>query len=625
MRRSLRQLKINQPKAEPHSSRDESPSKRRKLHPVKGSNAELTRGSREISSNGVGKEKSSFVKTEPLWGPDEKVVEISSGVKPSYAHPEKLKTEKKGFDTDPGSFDKSPKADENEDPTDFKKLRKTRADSPTKTEVKDESNDETKPDVTRSDADGSDLEEESFSYAQIREKNLRANEQFLADLRMEEAKEMLQASALKRKKPTQRGLKIKSEKEILPRRHSLRIKRIDPLGNQLPEPEPVVEDFEPSRLPPGPVGMKECFYSKHEADVEEHLKSFKALMKGVTKVVDVKVPADFNSSLTKMTISEEGVAKVVPGRVFSLAWHPAASPQIAIAGDKYGTVGLWNVLSKDEDQLVAAFKPHTKPVGCLKVPFAAQNKLYSCSYDGTLRCGDFEKGIFTEVLSVPETDDDLLRNFDFFNGDKTMLVSHFRGLVSLVDVRTPQTKAEQVYTVSHKSLRTVSIHPIRQDYFITTGTDTNISLWDMRKMAPKSPKPLQVLDQHTKSIASAFFSPQGHKIVSSSADDTILVHDFPSSGTEIKLSKRIRHNNCTGRWLTNFQPTWHPTVPDTFVVGSMARPREIQVFDATKGMVVHSLRSEDNLGSVCSLNIFHPRHPNSLVGANSSGRLHFFK
>ena len=620
MRRSLHQLKINQPKAEPHSSRDELPSKRRKLHPVKGSNAELTRGSSEKSSNGVGKKKSNFVKTEPLWGPDEKVVEISSVVKPSYAHCEQLKTEKTGFDTDPGVFDKSPIADENEDPTDFKKLRKTRADSPTKTEVKDESNDETKPD-----ADGSDLEDESFSYAQIREKNLRENEQFLADLHMEEAKEMLQASALKRKKPTQRCLKIKTEKEILPQRHSLRIKRIDPPGNELPELEPVVKDFEPSRLPPGPVGMKDCFYSKHEADVEEHLKSFKTLMKGVKNVADVKVPADFNSSLTKMTISEEGVAKVVPGRVLSLAWHPAASPQIAIAGDKFGTVGLWDVLSKDEDQLVTAFNPHTRSVGCLKVPFATQNKLYSCSYDGTLRCGDFEKGIFTEVFSVPETDDVLLRNFDFFNGDKTMLVSHFRGLVSLVDVRTPQTKAEQVYTVSHKSLRTVSIHPILQDYFITSGTDTNISLWDMRKMAQKSPKPLQVLDQHTKSIASAFFSPQGHKIVSSSADNTILVHDFPSSGTEIKLSKRIRHNNCTGGYLTNFQPTWHPTVPDMFVVGSMARPREIQVFDATKGTVVHSLRNKDNLGSVCSLNVFHPCHPNSLVGANSSGRLHFFK
>ena len=616
MRRSLRQLKINQPKAEQHSIWDESPSKRRKLHPVKGSNAELTRGSGEKSSNGVGKKKSSFVKTEPLWGPDEKVVEISSGFKTSYAHPEQLKADKKGFDTNLGLFDKSTKADENEDPTDFKTLppRKARADSPMKTEVKDgindeELNDETKPGVNSSDADGSDLEEESFSYAQIREKNLRANEQFLADLRMEEAKEMLRALE---QKPTHSGVRAWKKRVVLPRSHNLRIK-------------PIVKYFEPSRLPPGPVGMKDCFYSKHKADVAEHLKSFRALMKGVKNVADVKVPTDFYSSLTKMTISEEGVAKVVSGRVFSLAWHPAASPQIAIAGDKYGTVGLWDVLSKDDDQLVTAFKPHTKPVGCLKVPFAAQNKLYSCSNDGTLRCGDFEKAIFTEVFSVPETDIDLLRNFDFFDGDKTMLVSHFRGLVSLVDVRTPQTKAEQVYTVSHKSLRTVSIHPIRQDYFITTGTDTNISLWDMRKMAQKSPKPLQVLDQHTKSIASAFFSPQGHKIVSSSADDTILVHDFPSSGTEIKLSKRIQHNNCTGLCLTNFQPTWHPTVPDMFVVGSMARPREIQVFDATKGTVVHSLRNEDNLGSVCSLNVFHPRHPNSLVGANSSGRLHFLK
>ncbi|GFS05873.1 WD repeat-containing protein 76-like [Elysia marginata] len=643
MRRSLRQLQKNQLKAESAPSNGVSPTKQQRLTSVKVSCVKLSTLSPDtigehISGNLARKRKFPVKQATDVSPSKHKLVSISSGVKPTYSKASPVKTEKKEWEAFENSPETSPKADENKDPTDFKRLspRKARGNSPVKTMKKDDFNAakvDIKLPIGELGSDGSDVEQdESLSYAQIREKNLRENELFFASLGIDQAKEMLHASATKlTKKPTQRGLKVKKEVEILPRRHSLRIKRIDPEGNQLPEPEPVIQVVEPTRLPCGPVGMKECLKSKNEKDNGDLITSFQSLMKGEKVQKDSphgKKPSEFISGLKNMSISEKGVAKVVPERVFSVAWHPARSPLIAIAGDKWGAVGLWNVFSEDEDQLVTAFKPHTRPVSCLKVPSAAQHKLYSCSYDATLRCGDFEKGIFNEVFSVPEEHDDLFRNFCFYDDFRTMLVSHFSGNVSLVDVRTPKTTAEQVFKVSHKSLRTVSNNPLHPDHFITAGTDTNICLWDMRKMNQKSPKPLQILGEHTRAIASAYFSPLGDKIVSSAADDQILVYDVPQSqsgpGSEIQLSKRIRHNNCTGRWLTNFQPTWHPAVPNVFVVGSMARPREIQVYDASSGAVMRSLSDEDHLGSVCSLNVFHPNRPCTLVGANSSGRLHVF-
>lgn len=46
-----------------------------------------------------------------------------------------------------------------------------------------------------------------------------------------------------------------------------------------------------------------------------------------------------------MSISEQLVAKVTPSRIFSIDMHRStdASPLIA-AGDKWGYVGLWNVV-----------------------------------------------------------------------------------------------------------------------------------------------------------------------------------------------------------------------------------------------------------------------------------------
>ena len=282
-----------------------------------------------------------------------------------------------------------------------------------------------------------------------------------------------------------------------------------------------------------------------------------------------------------------------------------------------------NLTNSDNDSVVV-FTPHSKPVAHLDFSNIS-NKLLSCSYDSTLRCGDFEKGVFDEIFSVPLKDDDLLRNFDFIDDGNCMLVSHSRDKVSLVDIRTPGTNAEHSYSVNRKILRTVSVHPTSKHHFITAGDDTNINLYDLRMMSetlPKLKKPLQTKAPHRKAIASAYFSPDGSKILSSSADDFILVFDVEDS-IEIKLFKPIYHKNNTGRSWLSFRPTWHPFVKDVFVAGSLSSPRKIEVFSA-EGTLIKSLQDRDYLKSVCSLNEFHPNHECAIVGASSNGKLHVF-
>ncbi|XP_005103511.1 WD repeat-containing protein 76 [Aplysia californica] len=484
--------------------------------------------------------------------------------------------------------------------------------------------------VAEDESDISDDEnEESLDYVRMREANMKANEEFFASLGMDEAKKQLQASALnkpeKKYTPTQKGLRIKKEPEMIVRRQSMRIRRIDPKGTPLPEPEPVEENVAEPRLPDGPVPMKDCIFSKAENITEKDVTSFSTVI--CKQTLDGKSASSNITSLTKslnkVCMNENRVAKVVPGRVFSVSWHPSPSCLLTAAGDKYGHVGLWNVGSsgRDDVESVLVFKPHIKPVSHLFFQ-PGHHKLFSCSYDATLRCGDFEKGVFDEVFSVPEQNDDLLRNFDFIDDGNTMLVSQYSGMVSMVDTRTPGSSAEHEYNVSRKSLRTVSVHPVDQHYFITAGVEAKINLWDLRNINAKTPKPLQTLSHHTKAISSAYFSPNGGKILSCSSDDTIVVSDV-GEGIRLKLSKSIRHNNWTGRWLTNFRPTWHPFVEDVFVTGSMRRPREIEIYN-TNGTLIKALQNEDYLGSVCSLNEFHPQLECAVVGANSSGRLHVF-
>lgn len=59
----------------------------------------------------------------------------------------------------------------------------------------------------------------------------------------------------------------------------------------------------------------------------------------------VMIFSRYQNSLNSMVLSEDNVRKVVQNRVCSVAIHPSESLVFVAAGDKYGQIGLWNVVS----------------------------------------------------------------------------------------------------------------------------------------------------------------------------------------------------------------------------------------------------------------------------------------
>ena len=48
-------------------------------------------------------------------------------------------------------------------------------------------------------------------------------------------------------------------------------------------------------------------------------------------------------NIGNLTLSDKNFAKVVPFRIFSLAIHPTESKLLVAAGDKWGSIGFWDV------------------------------------------------------------------------------------------------------------------------------------------------------------------------------------------------------------------------------------------------------------------------------------------
>ncbi|KAJ8049440.1 WD repeat-containing protein 76 [Holothuria leucospilota] len=483
------------------------------------------------------------------------------------------------------------------------------------------------------------------TYEAMRMKNIEENAKFFASLGIFQAKDDLSASTSKKTKTVVRGLKAeKAKPEPLPRRApSLRLQGKTPDGSEIPGfqgyqtsfyvTEPL-EDRQRERHPEGPLQM-DCTNVKKETKEEgdDFIKGIAKETKAVKQEKPEKLGAETNSLLRRLQnlkISERCVAKVVPNRVFSVGFHPSDTRTIVAAGDKWGMLGFWDMDSSEGDDGVFLFNPHVRPINCLQFCPSQPSKIYTCSYDGTVRCGDFEKGVFDEIYATDEEDDAWIHSFDFLDssGTKLLLAQNQRGgYVTIEDTRSSGKIGEKLYRLHEKNIRTVSVHPMKRQYFVTASTDSTMALWDIRKLNSSGSSKSICCLTHGKGLNSAYFSPlTGTKILSTCADDRLRICHLEESGDIVKgatvaISKS--HNNHTGRWLTKFRATWHPRCEEIFVVGSMARPRRIELF-SDKMQLLHEYISDEWLGSVCSLNEFHPTR-DIIAGANSSGRLHVFK
>ncbi|XP_009468473.1 PREDICTED: WD repeat-containing protein 76 [Nipponia nippon] len=431
------------------------------------------------------------------------------------------------------------------------------------------------------------------AYERKRLKNISENAKFFAALKLHESAARLHQIATKRQSHVTKRAKPKKAEDEPVRRRSMRLQRVEPSGIPVPE------------MPAQPEYMKANDTEKHTCDMKR-----------------------YQDSLNSMVLSEDNIKKVVKYRVCSMAIHPSESIIFVAAGDKFGQIGLWNVVSCQRALRLAelfseegahAFTPHNYPVSCMHFSPFNPAHLLSLSND-TLRCGDVTRAVFDEVCRSEEN----LSSFDFLEDNaSTAIVGRWDGNVAVVDRRTPGTSSELSADIGFTRTRTVHVHPVNKQYFIAAGS-VDVCIYDVRYLKPKGNQPVSNLKGHTRSVASAYFSPgTGNRVVTVCADDKLRVYDTTSLSSTVAVLSTIRHNNNTGRWLTRFRAIWDPKQEDCFVVGSMARPRQIEVFQDT-GKLLHSFYNIDCLGSVCSINVIHPSK-NILVGGNSSGRLHVFK
>jgi WD40 repeat protein len=355
-----------------------------------------------------------------------------------------------------------------------------------------------------------------------------------------------------------------------------------------------------------------------------------------TKVVKkIKKEAyDYAKKTSALTLEENCVAKITENRITSVAIHPNSDKIIVFAGDKSGYFGIWDVMMEG-DGSISKYKPHIANINHVYANPRNQ-QVYSSSYDGTIRVLDLQKEMFRLAFETPESLYDISVNDLSFccsndsssKSDECVYVGLSTGKLAFIDLKESNSKYTSLYdTCFDSKIQSVQVHPTLEHYLIATSGGTNgyVGIFDIRKSMKKA---VSTLNDHSKSINAAYASTNGDVLVSVSQDNTIKTYHNYMNEKPSHVS--TRHDNHTGRWLSTFRPTFDKKHPTAFILGSMDRPRKIEVFIPTvdtNHKVTNTLGVElknEFLNSVCSRNCAHPTL-DIIVGGNSSGRAHVFK
>jgi len=488
-------------------------------------------------------------------------------------------------------------------------------------------------------------------YEKQRLQNIERNAAYLSSLGMDVVKSEISTSVAesKRRKTVARGIKAsKRTKEQLPRRKSARLTgqkpemapvyNLDALFSGSNQSQVTVEE-RVRRFDSDPIPLENLNASpESDAKMIEILKD--TVVKQEPKKKKAKVGRTFTQikeyteMVNSLKLDQEDIAKVVKDRATALAFHPSDSKLIVGAADKFGKVGVWLVDHRTEETEgwndgVFLYKPHCANVGKLQFHPRDYAKMYTTSYDGTIRCLDLEKEVFEEVYAVNDEDADLHYSYIPETTDSSvMYIGDTGGVVKALDMRTNQVAWS--YTLHERKINTVQTNPSSPEYLVSASLDRTVAIWDIRQLgsSKKSSKPKSIASTQgfSRSVNCAYFSYTGNYLITVSQDDKNHLFENPINAAKGKLVPKltVRHNNNTGRWLTKFHPTWDVKGPDVYVIGSMEQPRRVEVFSAESQRPIAYLRNEEFMGSVQSLNIPHTKL-NIFATVNSSGKVHIYR
>jgi WD40 repeat protein len=334
-------------------------------------------------------------------------------------------------------------------------------------------------------------------------------------------------------------------------------------------------------------------------------------------------------------------------RIISMGFHPSIEKKLVMAGDKVGELGLWDADTaregdegEDEPQIMS-LKVHSRAISAIAVDPSNTQRVYTSSYDGSIRCLDLATQTSIEAYVHDSDPRHPVGISDISLIDPaTIYFSTLEGGFGIRDLRAKKSPhaTKELLQLCEKKIGGFAVNPNASYQIATASLDRSLKLWDLR--AVSNVRATDDMPAHRTahlygaypsrlSVSCASWNRSG-SIVVNGYDDTINVFDVRSSADwkqttnlgELKPNVRIKHNCQTGRWVSILKSVWHRSPTDSvekFAIGNMKR--YIDIYAANGTQLAHL--GDELMTAVPAVVQFHPSQ-NWVVGGTASGRPFLF-
>ncbi|OLN91648.1 DNA damage-binding protein cmr1 [Colletotrichum chlorophyti] len=342
---------------------------------------------------------------------------------------------------------------------------------------------------------------------------------------------------------------------------------------------------------------------------------------------------DLRKKMNKLELYDKWIPndiKICPLRIYSSTFHPTEEKPLVFAGDKEGAMGVFDASQdgpedEDTEPVIGVYKLHSRTITSIIVNPFDHEKVYTSSYDSSIRVLDLKGDVCIPVYEPKDKDDDVpLSAMDVPLTDKNIIYfSTLHGGVGRLDTRAP--KETEIWPLSDNKIGGFSLNPRDPHLLATASLDRTVKIWDLRKVTGKGDMrhPALLYEHDSRlSVSHASWSSSGH-LATSSYDDTIKIYNYADHTTwdskGMEPSHIVRHNNQTGRWVTILKPQWQKHPKDgihKLVIGNMNRFVDVY---AANGEQLAQLGG-DGISAVPAVAQFHPTM-DWVAGGTASGKL----
>ncbi|KAF6070687.1 WD domain, G-beta repeat family protein [Candida albicans] len=375
--------------------------------------------------------------------------------------------------------------------------------------------------------------------------------------------------------------------------------------------------------------------------------------------------------------------KICHNRITSMFFHPSTTNRIVVGGDTTGNVGIWLVDEQnndtkeeeedddDDEPSISILQLHGRNVSKIMTPTFSPEKIYTSSYDGSIRVLDLNKLTSTELLYLnePGTREDIALGVSDINqcqDSSVIFMTTLDGEFYQHDTRTPFNTRQRHHLATKDLLRLhdkkiggFAVNPNTNYQIATASLDRTLRIWDLRNVNKSvysefenQKSPHMYGNYNSRLSVSCVDWNQENRLVCNGYDDNICLFDY-SGGSKLdnelpvitewksdfvpptKSSEesellpnnltpftKIKHNCQTGRWVSILKSHWQTNPADgvqKFIIANMNRGLDIYNQD---GQILAHLNEQ--VGAVPAACTLHPSQ-NWAVGGSASGKVYLFE